>query len=133
MSVKAVHYGVFSETLTLAESLTTRVIRVGGGGSGGLWCGLSTGTGDDYQLTAAGLTAYVDGLQVLWKADRSCGPGPVRIQLNSLGFAAVRKGGSYELSLPDIVAGEVIFCVWDGSQWNAIAGVGDNPVDGGVF
>lgn len=97
------------------------------------WCGISTGIGDDFDISNGFVTTLVDGLSVCWKADRSCGAGPVRLQLNDLGYFPAKKGGSYELSLPDIVAGEVILCVYDGSQWNAIAGVGDNPVDGGVF
>ncbi len=59
MSVKAVHYGVFNETLTLAESLATRVIRAGGGGvsAGDTW------DGEAYVNIAAGQpVAILSGL-----------------------------------------------------------------------
>lgn len=126
------------ERLRFTESSVDLIGRDGsavtlGGAARESWCGLSAGTGDDYQISSTSLTSLSAGLAVVWKADRGCGSGPVRLELNALGLAPLRKGGSYELSMPDIVAGEVILCVYDGAQWNAIAGVGDSPIDGGVF
>jgi hypothetical protein len=129
---------------TVATRLGPRTVQVqcgvggtggsgSGGGGGAAWCGTSSGTGDAFLITSVGTVASMTpGLSVQWKADRACGAGPVTLQLNAFTAYTVKKSGTEDLSAPDILTGEVVLCVWDGTQWNAVSGARSNGEAGVV-
>lgn len=86
---------------------------------------VATGT-DTYVITAsAAVTAY-STYQKFAVAFTNANTGVATLNVNSLGAKAIKKNGATALSAGDIAAGQIFWCVYDGTNFQLVGGGGSS-------
>jgi hypothetical protein len=99
-----------TDAATFAQAQSTAVKLIGG------ISGADTITG---ALTPA-ITAYAAG-QMFYFVAAGANTGAVTLNINSLGAKAVTRDGSTALAAGDIVSGEVVVVVYDGTRFQVVS------------
>jgi len=72
---------------------------------------------DDYEIDIPGITALVAGLQVTFLANTANTDGAT-LEITSVGdLDAILKNHDVALASGDIEAGQIVVCIFDGSDW----------------
>ena len=87
------------------------------------------GVADAYAVVIDGITSYTEGLTFTFKAANGCN-GSSTIEVNSLGVKSIKKNVNTDLVFGDILAGEIIMVVYDGTNFQAF-GIGSSSGGGG--
>lgn len=78
---------------------------------------------DTYVITLSPIpTSYTAGMMIRFKADVA-NTGPATLNVNSLGAKTIKKNGSVDLNDNDIVAGQVVTVVYDGTNFQLVSKV----------
>lgn len=102
--------GVVSSPETLADN----IYGADGGGT------------DAYEISLdSPPSAYVAGMFVLFKANTE-NTGACTLNVNALGAKAIKKNGSVDLGTKDILAGQIVGVVYDGTNFQLINGEGSS-------
>jgi len=121
--------------LTAGDITTGQIIRVkydgtnfqmisGSGGSGSTGNGISyavdTGATNAYVMAPTpAVTSYTAGLAIAFKA-ANANTGPSTVNVSSLGTKNITKLGTMALQGGEILAGQIIFCIYDGVQFQMV-------------
>lgn len=82
-----------------------------------------TAANDDYLISIPGFTAYYEGMILAIKAT-TANTGAATLNLNSLGAKAIKKNVSAALDTNDILAGQILIVMYDGTNFQIIGGGG---------
>lgn len=117
--------GTFIHTGVGDGTARTHYASVGQIQDGGLtWCGTGGGTGDVITLSATPtIAAYVTGMRLAFIAS-AANTTVVTLNLNAIGAKNVYKGGTVALRANDIVTGQIIEVIYDGTQFQFISPAG---------
>ena len=88
------------------------------------------GVADAYAVVIDGITSYTEGLTFTFKAANGCN-GSSTIEVNSLGVKSIKKNVNTDLVFGDILAGEIIMVVYDGTNFQAF-GIGSSSGGGDI-
>lgn len=89
-------------------------------GEGTLDYAVDSGAANAYVVTLSPvLDAFINGMPIFFKAANS-NTGASTINVNSLGAVALRKNGTEALISGDILAGQIVVCVYDGTYFQLI-------------
>jgi len=85
------------------------------------WGGTSTGSSNTYALTLVpAITAYPTGMRVRFIANHAS-TGAATLNIDSVGAVAIkRQDGSTALAAGDIISGDVIEVIHDGTNWRLL-------------
>lgn len=72
-----------------------------------------SGSTDAYEISIAGITAYVKGMTIVYQA-ATANNGAATINLNNLGAKAIKKNVSVALETGDILATQMLILTYDG-------------------
>ncbi len=90
-------------------------------GEGALAYAADAGAADAYVLTLSpALDAYITGMPVTFKAAYA-NTGPSTINVNELGTKTIKKNGSEDLVAGDILAGQMVTVIHDGTNFQLMA------------
>jgi hypothetical protein len=90
-------------------------------GEGALAYAADTGEADAYVLTLSpALDAYIPGMPVCFKAGNA-NTGASTIDINGLGVKAMKKNGNEDLVVGDILAGQIVTVIYDGTNFQLMA------------
>ena len=79
---------------------------------------------DDYEIDIPGITALVAGLQVTFLANTANTTGAT-LEITSVGdLDAILKNHDVALATGDIEAGQIVVCIFDGSDWQMTSQLG---------
>jgi hypothetical protein len=81
---------------------------------------------DAYTISVPGLSAYVAGQTFKFKADVA-NTGACTLNVNGLGAKAIKKNVSEDLENNEILAGQIVLCIFDGTNMQTIS-IGGNAV-----
>ncbi len=88
----------------------------------------STGSGNAYALTFPGVYTYTSGIQVTFKANfTNTGAATINITNSAgtvLGAKTIKKQASADLSANDILSGQVVTLVYDGTNFQMVSASG---------
>jgi hypothetical protein len=82
---------------------------------------LTTATGTDTYAVTGGITAYTAGFGII-ALFTNANTGAATLNVNSLGAKAIKKSGSTALSAGDIAAGQILFLIYDGTNFQVVGG-----------
>lgn len=90
-----------------------------------LWYGSDAGGDDTYAVTLSpSPTSYVEGMKVAFKPT-TANTGACTLDLNGLGAKSIKKNVAEDLSTGDIKAGQIVFVMYDGTNFQVVSGGGD--------
>lgn len=82
--------------------------------------GADAGASDTYTCTIAGITSYVEGMNIYFKAN-TANTGACTINVNSLGAKALKvKGNTADPGDNWILASQIVHCVYDGTNFQVL-------------
>ncbi len=91
--------------------------------SGKPWFAIDTGTTNSFEVTLSPIPlAYVQGMIVHFKAD-SAVSGPATLNVNGLGVKSLLKENGVSLASGDILAGQMVAAVYDGTEFRILSPV----------
>ncbi len=92
---------------------------------------ISGGSANAYTLAFPGVFSYSNGIAVTFKSNFA-NTGAVTINVNGLGTKTIKKlGSTTDLDANDILIGQVVSLVYDGTNFQMISGLGNAPSGGG--
>ncbi|OPY03781.1 MAG: hypothetical protein A4E60_00078 [Syntrophorhabdus sp. PtaB.Bin047] len=90
-------------------------------GEGALAYAADTGEANAYVLTLSpALDAYIPGMPVCFKVGNA-NTGASTIDINGLGVKAIKKNGNEDLAVGDILAGQIVTVIYDGTNFQLMA------------
>lgn len=108
---------VVTETLASYITSLTELINIG---SWKAFYAVDTGTTDSYVITLSpALTAYIEGMPITFKAN-TANTGVCTLNVNNLGEKTIKKNVNVDLVDNDILAGQIITVVYDGTNFQLI-------------
>lgn len=97
-------------------------------GEGALAYAADAGAADAYVVSLAPpLDAYITGMPITFKATYA-NTGPSTINVNELGAKTIKKNGGEDLSIGDILAGQILAVVYDGTNFQLMKAGAVAPV-----
>ena len=82
--------------------------------------GIDSESSDDYVITLSPApTAYIEGMLITFKAN-TVNTGACTLNVNGLGAKTIKKSVSTDLSNSDILAGQIIMVIYDGTNFQLI-------------
>jgi hypothetical protein len=89
-------------------------------GEGALAYAADTGEANAYAIALSpALTAYITGMPICFKAGNA-NTGASTIDVNGLGAKAIKKNGSDDLAVGDILAGQIVTVIYDGTNFQVM-------------
>lgn len=83
-----------------------------------------TGAADAYAVTLRPvITAYTSGLEIIFKAVNA-NTGASTLAVNGLAAKSIKKSVSSALAAGDILAGQIVSCIYDGTNFQLASGAG---------
>lgn len=90
-------------------------------GEGALAYAADSGAADAYVVTLSpALDEYITGMPITFKA-ANANTGASTIDVNELGAKTIKKNGSEDLAVGDILAGQIVTIVYDGTNFQLMA------------
>lgn len=90
-------------------------------GEGALAYAADTGEANAYVLSLSpALDAYITGMPICFNAENA-NTGASTIDINGLGTKTIKKNGSEDLSIGDILAGQIVTVIYDGTNFQLMA------------
>lgn len=80
-----------------------------------------TGSANTYAISLSPTPSLVAGSRVIFKA-ANANSGASTLNVNSGGAVAIKKNGSSALAAGDIVANQIVSLIYDGTNWQMVAG-----------
>jgi hypothetical protein len=94
----------------------------------------STPVGNNFALQYPGnTTAYSKGQSITFKADHTITAGPITINVNSLGAVTILNTAGNNLAAADILSGQEVTLVYDGTNFQMVSTSGNVGAGSGVF
>ncbi len=89
-------------------------------GEGALDYAASTGSANAYVLTLSpALDAHIAGMPIMMKANHS-NTGAATVNINSMGAVAIKRPNGDALQADDIISGQIIILVYDGTNYQLV-------------
>lgn len=97
-----------------------------------IWCGDGTGTSGNYEVAPIPVftttaSAYAYGRMYAFKVPHN-NPGAATLNVNSLGQRPIKKLVSTDLAASDVLVGQIIFVIFDGTNFQLIGPVANLTV-----
>lgn len=90
-------------------------------GEGALAYAADSGAADAYVVTLSpALDEYITGMPITFKA-ANANTGASTIDVNELGAKTIKKNGSEDLAVGDILAGQIVTVIYDGTNFQLMA------------
>src|ERR1035441_4293583 len=90
---------------------------------------ISGGSANAYTLTFPDVFSYTNGISVTFKANFS-NTGPANININGQGAKKITKQAAADIAAGDILSGQVITIVYDGTNFQIVSALGSNGATG---
>lgn len=114
--------------LSVAPVSSTNPIAVGINDQGRSYYGVDSVGTDAYAITITSpITSYTSGQTFTFKAGTS-NTAAATLNVNSIGAIAIKKNGSTALSTGDILSGQIITVIYDGTNFQMQSNIGGGSV-----
>lgn len=92
--------------------------------NGLVWCGTAGGTGDVITIAATPvIAAYVTGMRLAFVTS-AANTTAVTVNLNAIGAKSLKKMGTVALNANDILSGQIVEILYDGTQFQVVSPAG---------
>ena len=90
----------------------------------------ATGLSNSYAVVLSPVpTAYTEGMLVSFKAN-AANTGICSLNVNGLGAKIIKKSVTLDLDAGDIISGQIVNVLYDGANFQMLAGVGSSTTEG---